>query len=534
MAPQDPYNGGYGADGYNSEGRNRQGDYDATYDQSSPYYIDRGDTSITSEQAQRNAEQTADQQESGGTFIDDVIDIFTRQGRVDEAYDQELSGQAAELAQGVETRQPPMMMCSNYMSYDHGALKTMVTDGVDPDQVGQMGDKWIEAGNAMVRFQSGVATAINNSETDWQGEAGNSARKFMADVGNWVGTAGQSAQLAGTQTNIQAESLAEAKNTMPEPVEFDAAAANRDLQTTSNPADMMFKYANYMAQYHQQQAAHQQAAQVVGTYDSGLSGASQMPAFAPPPVMNNPNGGTSDPGTSNIDSMGPGGSVDSGGTGGSGGVGGYGDAGGGSGSGVYSVPTPNGGNGYDGSGNNGGSNGGNNWGGTGPSGDGLLPGPGPMPVPTPGPGPGPNPGNNQHFPGAPMPLGLGGGPGGPNDMERGGGRYGGGRGFGPGGGGGGFGSGGGAGSSGMGGRPGMGPMGGAGAMAAENAAMRGGGVGGAGAAGARGTGMMGGMGGGRGQGEDDEEHTRPSFLVEGDPDAVFGTDQMTAPPVIGE
>jgi hypothetical protein len=49
---------------------------------------------------------------------------------------------------------------------------------------------------------------------------------------------------------------------------------------------------------------------------------------------------------------------------------------------------------------------------------------------------------------------------------------------------------------------------------------------------------MGGMGhggGGRkGQGEDDGEHERPSFLVEPDPHDTFGTDEVTAPPVIGE
>jgi hypothetical protein len=48
-------------------------------------------------------------------------------------------------------------------------------------------------------------------------------------------------------------------------------------------------------------------------------------------------------------------------------------------------------------------------------------------------------------------------------------------------------------------------------------------------------GMGGGMGGGRGgQGEDDGEHERPSFLVEPDPHETFGTDEVTAPPVIGE
>ena len=30
------------------------------------------------------------------------------------------------------------------------------------------------------------------------------------------------------------------------------------------------------------------------------------------------------------------------------------------------------------------------------------------------------------------------------------------------------------------------------------------------------------------------EHQRPSYLVEADPDSLFGTDEMTAPPVIGE
>ncbi|MGH3861889.1 MAG: hypothetical protein ACRDSQ_20240, partial [Actinokineospora sp.] len=63
-----------------------------------------------------------------------------------------------------------------------------------------------------------------------------------------------------------------------------------------------------------------------------------------------------------------------------------------------------------------------------------------------------------------------------------------------------------------------------------------GGRGGAASAGGRGggAGMGGGMGGGgRGQGGEDEEHTRASFLQEDDPEAIFGTDQITAPPVIG-
>jgi hypothetical protein len=140
------------------------------------------------------------------------------------------------------------------------------------------------------------------------------------------------------------------------------------------------------------------------------------------------------------------------------------------------------------------------------------------PVGSPG-GPAPNQGfgpisGNLFGPGGP-----GGGPGGA------GGRPGGG--FGPGGAGAGRGGG-------------FGPVGsgsgqGAGAGAAAGQGPGAAGRGGAGAAGGRGAGaggMGGGMGGGRGQGGEDEEHQRASYLQEADPEAVFGTDQLTAPPVI--
>ena len=154
--------------------------------------------------------------------------------------------------------------------------------------------------------------------------------------------------------------------------------------------------------------------------------------------------------------------------------------------------------------------------------------------------PGQNPGQNPNHPGVPgmMPppsFGPNGGGGGGNNRGFGPG----GRGFGPGGSGGmgGPGSSGGPGSGGSGsGARGLGSgFGPGGAAAAEGAAGRGG-MGGPGGGGAGGRGMGGGMGGGgrRGEGDDDGEHERPSFLVEPDPHDTFGTDEVTAPPVIGE
>lgn len=176
--------------------------YDPTRDPNSPTYIDRHHTTQTGEQTQQQAENEVDREVAQGSWLDRVMDKFNHGDRVQDTYNEEMNARAAELARGVVTREGPIMMCANYMATPHPRLKTMVTEDVNPDAVGQAGDLWISAGNAMTRFQSGVASAINNSESDWRGSAGDAARTFMAQVGNWVGDAGQSAQLAGTQTNL--------------------------------------------------------------------------------------------------------------------------------------------------------------------------------------------------------------------------------------------------------------------------------------------------------------------------------------------
>lgn len=71
-------------------------------------------------------------------------------------------------------------------------------------------------------------------------------------------------------------------------------------------------------------------------------------------------------------------------------------------------------------------------------------------------------------------------------------------------------------------------MGGLGNAAAQEAAAA------RAAAGRGGQGGPMGAGGRHGEREEDDEHQRPDYLIEADPDAIFGTDQRTSPPVIGE
>jgi hypothetical protein len=106
-----------------------------------------------------------------------------------------------------------------------------------------------------------------------------------------------------------------------------------------------------------------------------------------------------------------------------------------------------------------------------------------------------------------------------------------GAGFGPGGGGAGFGPGGSTGAALPGGASASGA--GRGGLGAGGGALGAGGAG-AGRTGATGMGGMGAMGhGAKGQGGGDEERTS-KYLLGDDPNEIFGSDELTAPPVIGE
>jgi hypothetical protein len=520
----------------------RPGDQSGT---ATEYGVDVRGTTDTTDDVRDRANSDYDREHDG--FWGFLQSALFKDGTVQGQVQDETSQDAAILAQGVTTRSAPGIPNTHYMSYNHDSLQTMVKENVEPRVSQEMSDDWIGLGNEMVEHQGYFVDAIGRSESEWRGTSGDKARNFMADVANYIGKAGQSAQLAGKQESLHSQALSNASNSMPAPIPFDVDKANADLKTTTDPFSYVAKYTNYMVTYQRSQAAHQEAADVVTSYDTSLSGASTMPAFDKPPQMAGstppppppPPPGPGESGGPGGVGGGTGGGVIGGGGGGTGGAGTGGGTGGGTGIGGGGGRLPGGGGG------SGGGAGGGGIGGGGGGAGGGRPG-----IGTPGQGfdpslGGPNgPGgggfnNNQNVSGGgPMPMGpMGGGFGGGDETRRGGGGGGGGAGggrggFGTGTGGGGVGAGG-AGAGGAG-RGGFGPGAGVGGLAAEQAAMGRTGTGaGAGGRGAAGMGGMGGMGAGRGQGGEDEEHQRPSYLVEPDPDSTFGTDEMTAPPVIG-
>ena len=439
----------------------------------------------------------------------------------------------------------------DYLGFDHQQLRDMV-DTVEPGQVTEVSTAWTDLANAMAIFGQELSKAAGNSSATWKGSAAEAAFGFVSGLGKWSDDTGQNAQLAADRVFAQAQAAESAKNAMPEPVPFSWDAEMKKWSEADGLGGLATAIGDSYDTFRASNEAHDQAARVMAGYDRELYGAaSQTPAFALPPTFGEGPGGDQ--------AMLPGQARQ--------------------GTGIGDAPGSTEPNGSDVGGNTGGNTGGSNTGGSaagggnagaaagggnaggGAAGGGNQPGgatPGAVPA---------------AMPMAPAPLAAGAGSGsgavpaggtGPSANQlapalaaRGGAGIGGSGGFGgmgamPMGAMGGAAMGGaggsdyngkvgrGAGGFGPGGSGGAGAGANSGAGAGAGAAKPGGlgavdGAAGRGGAGAARGGMgMAGAGGAKGQGGEDGEHGRPSYLVEGDPDEVFGTDQRTAPPVIGE
>ncbi|MEV7549601.1 hypothetical protein AB0N89_08265 [Amycolatopsis sp. NPDC089917] len=410
---------------------------------------------------------------------------------------------------------------ADYQGYDHTKLEQFVNSNLNVEQVSDVSTAYHEMHKAFDTFSKTMDQAVTASQGTWEGDAAGNAQGYFKSLSKWSDANSQNAKLASETIYDQGTAASTVKNTMPKPIPF-SWKDEVGGWVTSNPFNLGDNIDKSIQKQKDSQDAHTEAASAMHSYDKSLyEAASKQPAFAEPPKFGVDGGGGIDkpqpyevpPGSRNPGDGQPG----------------HGNPGN-----TY-IPPGNGGGGNGGGGNGGGGGGGG--GGSHIPGPGSTTGTGSIPSSTTPSGfqgnqppigtPGPN-NNSNAMPMSPMPMSpmMGGGMGGDSEYNSRSGRGGGGGGFGPGGG---SGSTPGSGSASGAARPG-------GIGAAEAAAGRGmGGLGG-GAAGRGGPGMGGGMGG-RGQhadGDEDTEHQRPTYLVEGDPDEVFGTDMRTAPPVIGE
>ncbi|WET80031.1 hypothetical protein P3102_01890 [Amycolatopsis sp. QT-25] len=197
--------------------------------------------------------------------------------------------QAASLAQGQQFRTGLSPSEQRYEAVPHGDLKRMVTENLEPEDIDRKGVLWNNQGNSLNTFSNAVRDAIGKEGEHWQGDGAKSVTDFFTNISKWADTAGDGAYLASNRFSQSAAAATTAKNSMPEEVPFDRNTEYKNALSqlaSGNYAGAVDTVSNISAKQEQSFQAHQQAAQVMHTYDRSLFDVnSKQPTFAPPPEM---------------------------------------------------------------------------------------------------------------------------------------------------------------------------------------------------------------------------------------------------------
>ncbi|RSN20785.1 hypothetical protein DMC63_11005 [Streptomyces sp. WAC 05977] len=199
------------------------------------------------------------------------------------------SDQAAALAQGQQFRAGLAPSDQRYEGNSHSDLIGMVTNNLSAEKIDQKGEIWNKQGDALNTFSSALSSAASKEGAHWQGTSAEAAHGFFKNLGKWADTAGDGAYLASNRFSQSAAAATTAKNSMPEEIPFDRNAEYKNALNqlaAGNLAGAVDTVGNISAKQEQSFQAHQQAAQVMHTYDQSLFDVnSKQPTFAPPPEM---------------------------------------------------------------------------------------------------------------------------------------------------------------------------------------------------------------------------------------------------------
>lgn len=407
--------------------------------------------------------------------------------------------QASDLAHGVRMGDDRVIGDTpNWESYDSEQLYRFATENNSPYTADELGRAFNDGGNGLAEAANGLFEAVSRLDGAWSGVAADSARGALKPLASAAGLAGQTAQLMGVRMSQQSVAASEVSK-LPPAKTFDQQQS-LNAMVTGGPAAMQ---ADLKAQKDAADAVKKEQISYLKAYTSSMSAVdAQTPSFVPPPETIGGGGNNSNSMSGERVNVGPVGNNTSWNPNGS----------------TSTGPGPK----YTGA--------------NGPGTGGLSPDGGDGQTDQSGytPLPGLNTGSAGFTPPSASPGPSTFGPGGGGLPAAGGGAPSAGAG-GFGGGFGSFGTPGGAGGAGAPGGAGAGSGSGSGANSGGRPMTPGSGMGsgGSGRPGAGGRGM-GGAGRGKGENEEDKEHGRPSYLVEGDPESTFGSDELTAPPVIGD
>src|SRR5690606_7213825 len=194
--------------------------------------------------------------------------------------------QIQQLAKDAEVLQGLSGSNQDYQGRQHAELKGFVTTNLDPGQVNQMSEIFSKIRGVLDRLSQRTNESVGKARHEWEGAAAENAFGYFGQMGTWADSNATNAQLASEATYAQSNASETAKNTMPEPVETNGLMKDFGAAVKDNPLNPIGAFNKAMETREKADAAHQEAAQVMNTYDQNLyQSASKQPAFSQPPTF---------------------------------------------------------------------------------------------------------------------------------------------------------------------------------------------------------------------------------------------------------
>ncbi|WP_208720202.1 PPE domain-containing protein, partial [Amycolatopsis circi] len=261
--------------------------YNPTLDPSSKYYIGpvRPDDVASGDQLREDA--TAKVNAIFNGWLLPNVQGKARDQLIQAMYQRNLEESKKHLGKDLEMRDPGAAPHTDWKNATHEQMVQTITTHADPAAVAESSEAWVSLGNELATHQKNLGDAINASTSNWKGDAGDAARVHLANVGKWLGTTAQGASLTGRQQEVHSQALNETQKAMNAnpPVKFSAQDANKVLMTIKDPTAYVLAYSSAMKTFNDQQAARDQAAQIMTRYDQTVGGAVATPRFAEPPKL---------------------------------------------------------------------------------------------------------------------------------------------------------------------------------------------------------------------------------------------------------
>jgi hypothetical protein len=262
--------------------------YDVTADSSSKFYVGPpvGDH-LSGDEIRAEVTDTVNQAIGPpGGFLDQMIGP-TKDSIIQNEYRSRIEAARQRLGESVALRDPGEGPKTLWANASHEQMVEIINSNADSASVAVTSEEWVRLGNDLSDHQEALSAAINDSLGNWQGDAGDAARVYLANVGKWLGATADGSVLTGRQQEIHSQVLSETQVAMAgnPPVPFSASEANARLAQITDPVQLAMQFSAEMETFQRQQVGRDQAAQLMHRFDDAVRGSATTPAFPAPPAL---------------------------------------------------------------------------------------------------------------------------------------------------------------------------------------------------------------------------------------------------------